>query len=185
MIADWDGENAWGSKPIEPSEGAAASGDDCEEVVEGSRRRCVTVLDDECEDGGAPLGDIASRCWCDGGGDGEAASSSGLAMRNPPSDWDRLRSPFIAYCEAMCQAISGPDWPRYERFVLGLELERGTVAGRESKLRQSASGVRCASAHALRRGIETQRGMIMAPTGGLDLLRVCDVELLEKTLALR
>jgi hypothetical protein len=49
----------------------------------------VTVLFEECDEGGAGL--------LVGGEVGESlASSSGLAMRRPPSDCERLRSPDIA-----------------------------------------------------------------------------------------
>ena len=51
----------------------------------------VMVLSDDWEDGGrgrvsGMVGDI---------GDVTASSSSGFAMRSPPSDWAKLRSPFI------------------------------------------------------------------------------------------
>tara|TARA_R110002003_G_scaffold878_16_gene21794 strand:+ start:3807 stop:4004 length:198 start_codon:yes stop_codon:yes gene_type:complete len=63
------------------------------------------VLDDEaCEgddDGrGAAL---ASAGCCGGGGVPYALSSSGFAMRSPPRDCDRLRSPFIV-------AATGQHW---------------------------------------------------------------------------
>jgi hypothetical protein len=54
----------------------------------------VTVFDDEAREGDG--GDVAiSWAWldcCEGGGE---SSSSGFAMRSPPSVCDRLRSPFI------------------------------------------------------------------------------------------
>lgn len=48
------------------------------------------MLSDECDEGGGgravdAVGDVGD--W--------RGSSSGLAMRRPPSDWDRLRSSFI------------------------------------------------------------------------------------------
>lgn len=69
----------------------------------------MTVLFEECDDGGG-----GGRAWLSGagGGGGEAAgeyvdSSSGLAMRRPPSDWDRLRSPDIAYgCSTQMQYLT-------------------------------------------------------------------------------
>jgi len=64
----------------------------------GSRGRglSVMVLDDEareCEDGGC-----GAAFWGAGGGKvagGALSSSSGFAMRRPPRDCDRLRSPFM------------------------------------------------------------------------------------------
>jgi hypothetical protein len=52
----------------------------------------VTVLAEECDDGGGSEEDSFEVV------DGFASrilSSSGFAMRNPPKDWDRLRSPFM------------------------------------------------------------------------------------------
>ena len=63
----------------------------------------VTVLSDECEDGGGGL--------LFGGGDGavgdvgEVTVSSGLAIRSPPSDWDRLRSPALMMEKAVMYAV--------------------------------------------------------------------------------
>lgn len=56
------------------------------------RLASVTVLSDECDEGGGGralgVGTVGEV--------GEArGSSSGLAMRRPPNDWDRLRSPFM------------------------------------------------------------------------------------------
>jgi hypothetical protein len=85
---------AFASMPSEPSAecgSARPSG--------GSRRGCVsvTVLDDEACEGA--LGGRGAALWssCVGCGDeaGDALSSSGFAMRSPPRDCDRLRSPFI------------------------------------------------------------------------------------------
>jgi hypothetical protein len=60
-----------------------------------SGRSWVTVFDDEARVGeGGDGGDVVSSwllCWVGGG----ESSSSGLAMRSPPSVCDRLRSPFI------------------------------------------------------------------------------------------
>lgn len=56
----------------------------------------VTVLDDDCDgDDGGRACDVCNSPCCWGGGEGEPTSSSGLAMRSPPRDCDRLRSPFI------------------------------------------------------------------------------------------
>ena len=55
----------------------------------------MTVLEDDCD--GEEVGrDCDSRSsGPGGGGDGEVWSSSGLAMRRPPRDCERLMSPFI------------------------------------------------------------------------------------------
>lgn len=56
------------------------------------------VLEDECDEGGG--GSIEVVGSLSGGDCGEARlSSSGLAMRKPPSDWDRLISPFMVVSE--------------------------------------------------------------------------------------
>lgn len=61
----------------------------------------MMVLDDEAREcDGAGGGAAALWVACGGGGGGEDAgdalsSSSGFAMRRPPSDCDRLRSPFM------------------------------------------------------------------------------------------
>jgi hypothetical protein len=68
----------------------------------------VIVLDDDAREGD-DAGRSAAGGWvlsagCDGGGDGELISSSGFAMRSPPSDCDRLRSPFIV------EALGSDGW---------------------------------------------------------------------------
>lgn len=66
--------------------------------AEFERGLAVTVLDDECEDsGGRSAKDEELSDGATGGGEGEfEVSSSGLAMRKPPSVSDRLISPFMA-----------------------------------------------------------------------------------------
>lgn len=64
------------------------------------------VLDDEAPDGDeVGRGAILWLSACDGGGEevGDASSSSGFAIRSPPRDCDRLRSPFIV-------AAAGQRW---------------------------------------------------------------------------
>jgi hypothetical protein len=51
--------------------------EDCEEGGGGRERLLLVVVG---------TGDV---------GEATASSSSGLAMRSPPSDWDKLRSPFM------------------------------------------------------------------------------------------
>lgn len=67
--------------------------------------RAVRVLEDECEceEAGGRSGatDKSSACGADtGGGEGEFDSSSGLAIRNPPSVCEREMSPFMAMATA-------------------------------------------------------------------------------------
>src|SRR5205823_1450480 len=88
-------EKAFGLKPS-----GLDSGCDSGSRCEGICCFCFSVMvldDDACEgDDGGPT--AASSCFsagCWGGGEGEPRSSSGFAMRNPPRDCDRLRSPFI------------------------------------------------------------------------------------------
>ena len=56
-------------------------------------RASVTVLSEECEEGGGgrALGDVGEV----GEVTASESSSSGLAMRRPPNDCDRLKSPFM------------------------------------------------------------------------------------------
>jgi hypothetical protein len=67
------------------------------------------VLDDEAREGDDDDRGAASSlssggcCCCCGGEAGDALSSSGFAMRSPPRDCDRLRSPFIV-------AAAGQHW---------------------------------------------------------------------------
>lgn len=64
----------------------------------GSRfvlRASVTVLSEECDEGGGgralgELGEVGEATASD-------SSSSGLAMRRPPNDCDRLKSPFMMF----------------------------------------------------------------------------------------
>lgn len=51
---------------------------------------------DECGGGSAGAGESAGALWEDAGGGEGVLSLSGLAMRRPPSDWDRLMSPLMA-----------------------------------------------------------------------------------------
>jgi len=86
--------------PSEPSAGCC-SGRASGGSRDGGCNCClsVTVLDDEAREGddagrgAAPS--LFRACGDASDGDGDAQSSSGFAMRSPPRDCDRLRSPFI------------------------------------------------------------------------------------------
>jgi hypothetical protein len=89
----------FGSKPSEPSVDWG-SGTSCGGA--GGLGVSVMVLDDDaCEgddDGRGAWGRaLALSAGRGGGGEGEDRSSSGFAMRSPPRDCERLKSPFIIY----------------------------------------------------------------------------------------
>jgi hypothetical protein len=65
----------------------------------------VTVLVEECDEGGG--------CWLGGGETGEPGeSSSGLAMRRPPCDCERLKSPDMLRGRSQCRWAKERRWCR-------------------------------------------------------------------------
>lgn len=80
------------------------SREEAEDSVGMGWRRCegswvpsgwVTVCEDEAEEAMGCSGRAIGSSWAGAGGGEGVLSSSGLAMRRPPSDWDRLMSPLM------------------------------------------------------------------------------------------
>lgn len=66
----------------------------------------MTVLPDECEDGGG-----GRAAWLAAGDVGDVnSSSSGLAIRRPPSDWNTLISALILDATALEGSSYGNCW---------------------------------------------------------------------------
>jgi hypothetical protein len=91
------------------------------------------VLDDEAREGdddgwGAASAACAGGCGCGGEAGDALSSSSGFAMRSPPRDCDRLRSPFIV-------AASGQLWRETSERC---RAARGAPAARRVRRGQSA-----------------------------------------------
>lgn len=88
-------EKAFGLKPSDPVAGWG-SGMKCG-GADGLGLSVMVLDEDACEgddEGRGAAGGRLSVGGC-GGGEGEDGSSSGFAMRSPPRDCERLRSPFI------------------------------------------------------------------------------------------
>lgn len=104
-------EKVFGLNPSDPDTGWASGS-----RWEGICCRCFSVIvleDDACEgdDGGrAAAVWLSAGCW--GGGEGELGSSSGFAMRSPPRDCDRLRSPFIMAAAGQREWVASEGRPR-------------------------------------------------------------------------